>query len=131
MQSIVDLQALHLEMSNLFAPNADSVPKVSQQARHAQNLVLSFYIGSVFIFFNHIYECFLNVSPERWRRLRRELSKHVQKRLQSMKPRLEQALAEAHDIVLAALRQQNEEHLSASESPKHPQRKGLIANNQE
>ena len=128
-ESIVDLQALHNALSHFFAQN-DSVADEEPAERKSRALVLSFYIGSVFIFFNHVYECFLDVSPKRWRRLRRELSEHVQKRLRSMKPRLERALACAHDTVSVALREQDDGRISENKSQKSVQTEGLVAKNQ-
>ena len=102
-ESITDLQALHKELRAFFAPNNDGTHEQHQdpprQDRQDRALVQIFYIGSVFIFFNHIYRCYLATSKRRWYRLRRELSAHVQRRLQSMKPRLEQAFADALDRV--------------------------------
>ena len=83
--SITDLQRIHFELKAFFAPN--SVASIS--------FVRIFYVGSVFIFFNQIYQCFLATSPRRWRRLRVELSVCIRGRLRSMQPCLERAISDS------------------------------------
>ncbi len=93
-ESIADLQALHKGLKAFFAPKSDDTHERRQENK-GRAFVQIFTIGSAFIFFNHIHQCFLATPPRRWLRLRRQLSAHVQRRLQSMKPRLHQAVVDA------------------------------------
>ena len=106
-ESITDLQTLHKGLKSFFVPESSNTIRVEawherQQDRQSLALVQIFYIGSVFIFFSQIYQCFMETSKQRWHRLRREMSAHVQRRLQSMKPRLERAFDDALESIRQA-----------------------------
>ena len=106
--SVAGLQALHKGLRAFFALQSEMASDGAREERRVRDLVVYFYIGSAFIFFNYIYECFLDSSRERWIRMRREISACVQRRLRGMRPCLEGALGDAHERVARALREQQD-----------------------
>ncbi len=127
-ESIADLQELYNGLKDIFVAKGDLSPREGQQgwniiqelhkelkalfasenveATHAEQqslaLVHSFYIGSVFIMFSQIYQCFLIASKPQWLRVRRQMSAHVQRHLRSMRTRLQHAFTEELERVRQA-----------------------------